>query len=203
MDLYESLKKQENLVISEQTEKFYKSALLYAEQGFDEESLSELVQVEGCPIPLSKKVASAVINKLPIQYNSDNPPKSFFDVKDIVHNSIKSASIDKLKNYFNKFSDDMFGDIVLKIEQARVMDSKSVYDAIVAEIEPYINGIIVTNEALSNDEKFAANTEEKEIYEQELFGLWPVKSVRKRAQIDKADKLFLKRAKVPGDTILF
>lgn len=204
MDLYDSLEKQQKEAFAEKIDIFTKKATLYVEQGFEEESVAELIQIDGCPPDLSKKIANATMEKYPVMYTVENPPKSFFDIKEKVESTIKTASIDKIATYFKKYSEKDFGDIVQRIEEARQMNSKQIYDDVINEIEPYLSGVIATNNALAKDASFPADLEEREAHEQDLFGVWPVRCVRKKAEIDIADAKLLKRSKIKvGDNIRF
>ena len=205
MNVYDSLQKIENTATAKKIEEFSKKAELYADQGCDERSIAELIQIDGCDTDLSKRIANAIVEKYPVMFNIDNPPASYQDVKDNVEKTIKEASVEKLDKYFSKFANKEMKNIVHKIVEARSMNSPMIMRSIISdEIEPYVNGIIATNNALARDEKFAAVREEKEVYEQDLFGIWPVDLIKKRASIEKADAAFLRRAKIkPGDNISF
>ena len=199
MDLTDSLLKQQKADESNRIAPFLSSAAKYASQGFDFNSVSEILQVEGCDVETSKKIALSVINELPFKYAEEMPPDSFVDVIDIIKDTIKSASREDLEGYFNKYADNEFKSIINRILIARDNNSDTLVSEVVQELEPLVDDLIVTNKALSLDEKFASTIDEKEKIEQKLFGVWPVHLVRERLAMDKGDLKVLKRAKVdPG-----
>ena len=203
MDIVDSLRKQQKASETERIQGFVHSAAKYAEQGYDLESITELLQVEGCDIPTSKKIAFSISFALPHRYATEMPPDSFIDVIDLVKESVQLASREDFEEYFSKYADNKFKGIINRILIARDNNSDTLVSEVVQELEPLVDDLIVTNKALSLDEKFAGKIDEKEKIEQKLFGVWPVRMIRERLAMDDGDKKVLKKAKVdPGKVSL-
>jgi hypothetical protein len=204
MDIYECFEKINNAEKVAGLEKFMKDAEMYSEQGFDEGSISDLLQLSGCKRDLAKKIAYASIYTLPEQYNLSNPPDGFYDVKDKVVNTLENASIETLEKYFNNYVSKKYSGIINRIKLARDNGSKTMFSELADEIKPIISNSIIENRALASDVKIASAINEKEKLEQDLFGIWPVHLIQKRANVDKADDKILKRSDIkPGDNISF
>ena len=200
MDIYASLKKQQR----EGIEQYGALAEQYAKQGFDVESMAELLQLDGCDTDKSKLIARTAANKLPPGYFLDTVPISFEEVREIVSESIKSASLDRWKLYFGKYAGNKYANTLNRIIVARDKSLKLCVSEIEEEISPLVQDLLLTNKALSSEDKIAGSINDKEALEQELFGVWPVHLIQKRAEIDKADEKLFKHTEIrPGDNISF
>jgi len=206
MDIYESLKRKVSQEKQATVEEYSSLAAKYAEQGFDRVTVSELIQVDGCDANLSKKIASAVIDNLPMDYCIESPPTSFSDVKGKVEDLINSPNrIVELESYLAQFASKEYHEIPEQARNAQASMSKNTGRIVAAALEPLVNDLILSNNALSRDEAFVSSgPDQKESLEQDLFGVWPVSLLRHKAGIDKADDKLLKRVDVRvGDDISF
>ena len=79
------------------------------------------------------------------------------------------------KEYFEKYADNKFKDTVNRILIARdnCNDRSIIVSEVIQELEPLVDDLIITNEALVEDEKVANKVDDKERLEQKLFGVWP------------------------------
>jgi len=179
-----------------------KKAEKYASQGFDEYSICDLLQVDGCSSELSMKIAMDVINDLPEKFATDTFPRSFEDVKDSVRNAVLTASEEDLDEYFDNYTGEIHKGIKNRILLAR--DSGGIFvSEVVQELEPLIDDLIVTNIALSSDKKVINAVDDKERLELRLFGIWPAYLIRERENIDVGDKKIISKSKViPGKNSL-
>lgn len=198
MELPDSMEKQAELQSVELAKKFTPSAEKYASQGFDENSVCDLLQVDGCPAKLAKKIAFASTCDLPYMYAEDVPPASVEDVRDSIKEAILKASKEDLDEYFNKYAGNRYNGIVNRILIAR--DNEGIYvSEVIQELEPLVDDLIVTNTALASDMKVANSVDDKERLEQKLFGIWPAHLIRERSNIDVGDKKVISKSKViPG-----
>jgi len=196
IDGLENLEKKEAKEISD---KFIEKAKEFSEQGFEEFSVCELLELEGCPREASKKIAKQACNNLPENFHLENPPKSFEDVSKKVEKTIHTAEKEKLNTYLNKYAGKDYSQTINRILIARDnKESGLIIAELVKEVEPLVTGLILTNLALASEGKEIA-IDEKERLEQDLFGVWPVSLIIARRKIDKADKTLAKRSKVNPD----
>ena len=203
MELPESIMKQRELDQVEASKKFLEPAEKYASQGFDEDSVSDLLCLDGCPRGLSEKISHTVANGLPDTYAKDSPPTSFEDVREAVKKAIMTASVDDLNEYFNKYASNIFSGVVNRILLARDCGGNAIVQEVIQELEPLVDDIIVTNAALESNVKVANKVDDKERLEQKLFGIWPAHLVRERNNIDAGDIKLISRSKVvPGNISL-
>jgi hypothetical protein len=154
----------------------------------DQKSISELLFIKGCSDEIAEKIAKKKTDSLPENYHTGNPPSSFFDVESKVKETIRSASIKDIETYFEKYAGKEFEGIKNRILIARDNLSESFVSEIVREIEPFVDGLIVENTALSNEEKQDNQIDDKERLEQDLFGIWPVSMIVNKRTINNADK---------------
>ncbi len=204
MDLYDSLLKQKENELLDEIEKFSVLVDKYASHGFDEDGIVEMLQIDGCSVETSKKLASGAISSLPYKYTHETPPESFMDVVKTVKNTILSSSIDDLEKYFKKYADyNEFKGIINRILLARDSNSDLLVSEVIQELEPLVDDLIITNKALSLDNKIASTVNEKEKTEQKLFGVWPVNLVKERNNIDIGDKKVISRSKISPGNISF
>jgi len=193
MDIYESLEKIKSADIKDEFEKFSGYAKILAANGMDKKYILELLFLKGCSNDVAEKIAKNQTDSLPENFNTETPPVSFTDVESKVRETIQSASIKDIETYFEKYAGKEFEGIKNRILIARDNSSESLVSEIVREIEPFVDGLIVENTALSNEEKQADQVDDKEILEQNLFGIWPVSMITKKRSIDNADKKLIAR----------
>ena len=204
MDLYDSLDKMKQQDIDDELQRYQDASLKFAEQGFAESEVVELLVVEGCSKDNAKILATAAENDLPIDYHKSTPPASFRDVEKHVEKTILEASVKDIDEYLKKNHGKKYAEIINRILMARDQKSEYLVNQVVEEIKPIVEEMIMTNRALATQEKSAGLVDNREKIEQELFGVWPVYLIQKRAEIDKADEKLLKKSKIqPGDNISF
>lgn len=179
-------------------EKHQFSASKYAEMGLEENEIKEILKVEGCDSELSSKLAATAFSKMPENYIFIDPPKSINDVVGTIKNTIKNASKDILDEYFEKYASKRYSGAGNRILIARDNLSESFINEVVAELTPLVDDLIVSNSAYSLTEE-ASTSGRKEELEQELFGVWPVDTIRGHAKKEKGDIKLAKRSK-PKET---
>jgi len=204
MDLYDSIKElKENENLNE-IEKYEKLSSRFAEQGFTQRDVTDLLMAEGCSKDNAKKIAQASMEKLPAEYYINYPPNSFEDIASELTENIKKASLEDVEKYFDIYQNKNFENIKNNIIIAKNDQTKSSYKQAMDALKPLIEDLILAGKALSNDDNRIDYMDEKEKMEQDLFGLWPVYLIQKRAAIDKADVKLSKRTDIkPGDNISF
>lgn len=203
MDIVDSLLKQQNKEKNGEMERFQDIADKYASQGFEAGSIQDLLELEGCSVDVAKKMSKQSSSSLPKRYIEENPPESFYDVRDEIKKTVKSASIEDLKEYFEKYANQEFRNIVNRILIARDGNSDALVSEVAQELEPLVDDLIITNKALSSDRKIASGVDEKEKLEQRLFGVWPAFLIKERALIDAGDKRIFSKSKIDPVKISF
>jgi len=198
MDLYESFKKMKDDENCNYIEKHQFSASKYAEMGLEENEIKEILKVEGCDSELSSKLAATAFNKMPENYIFIDPPKSINDVIGTIKNTIKNASKDVLDEYFEKYASKRYSGVVNRILIARDNFSETFIDEVVSEITPLVDNLIISNSAFSLTKEESSSGRKEEL-EQELFGVWPVCTIRSHAQKEKGDIKLAKKSK-PKET---
>ena len=203
MDIVDSLLKLQKKDRDGEMEKFQDVADKYASQGFNMGSIQDLLEIEGCSAKIAKEMATESSSSLPRRYAEENPPESFYDVMGSVKKTIKSASIEDLQEYFEKYADSKFKNMVNRILIARDGNSDTLVSEITQELEPLVDDLIVTNKALSLNKKIASSVDEKEKLEQRLFGVWPAFLIKERALIDVGDKRVFSKSKIDPVKVSF
>jgi len=105
MDIFESL---ENIKKSEskaEHDKYIEAAKEYRLQGFVEDQIAELLQIDGCDTEISKELAKLASGDLPDNYDYNVHPEKYSDLKNHIENTVKFASVDKITHYFDKLAD--------------------------------------------------------------------------------------------------
>lgn len=171
----------------------YKSAALeYATQGLNEDMVAELLQVDGCSIDTSHKLATAASENLPDDYLHGDPPKTFEDVSKKVEITLRTASIEDIQKYFEKYAS-KFSSIIEDIKTARATMLDSHYKVVIAQIRPLIDALITNNRA---DFKMGNITTagKKEELEQKLWGVWSPELINKFAQREQSEGRVMSKA---------
>jgi hypothetical protein len=204
MDLYESLSKKLDEINKDKNEKYIVEAKKIADMGMDKNSIYELLQIKGCSKEDAKKIASSAYESNPDNYATAQAPSNFLDVKDKIKNTILNGSLDTLNDYQTKYMSKNHQNFIDKVKLARDTKSNTITDEILNEIKPFVENLILTNKGLINN-KIANKTNEKEEMEKDLFGVWPVNSIKKRIETDKNNERMINMAKKnkPGDNISF
>jgi hypothetical protein len=203
MEIPEIMIKNENEKNREIFKKYQSSAEKYVSQGFDEDSVSDILKIDGCPKEIANKLAGFIFNNIPKDYGTSNPPLSFEDVRDHIKESIMTASIDKIDDYFNRFANKSHNEIKNRILIARDNGGNAFLSEVLSELEPLVEDLIVTNNALSNDQKVANSIDEKEMLEQDLFGVWPPHLIKERKRMENGDSKLMEKSNVPPNDISF
>ena len=204
MDIYDSMKKIKESNNSDSLEKYSKLSIKFAEQGFDEKGISDLLRYEGCSKEESKKLAKSALDEVPYKFYILDPPDCFDDISDQVENGIKKASIEDIEKYFDKHQNKKFENVKNNILIAKSNGSERYFKEAAHSLKPLVEDLIIAGKALSSQERQEDFLDEKEKLEQNIFGVWPVFLIQKRAQIDKADKKLIDKSAVkPGDNISF
>jgi len=206
MDIYESLEKIKKDKNKSEFDKFKNLSVEAAEQGFDENSITEILTVHGCSNETAKSLASFSQEDIPQDYSVDVPPESFHDLVDKVEETILAGNIDEIKNYLDKYAGNEFSETLSRILLARDSGTQILVSEVVQELEPLIDGIVVMNKIAAKDTKIA-DMNEKEKMEMHLWGVWPVNLIQKRENIDSIDQRIQKKTEAenphPGTNISF
>lgn len=192
MDIYERYS--DKIDSQERTEfdKFKTSAKDYAEQGFENSTVAELLQIDGC----SKKVAQKLseIQVTPDDYIYGDPPKGFEDVRKKVEQSVRVANMSDIEKFLTHYINPPKTETIDRIKLARATNLPSHYGEVVSELSPIIDAEIVNSRSDSIVES-ENKSGEREILAQELWGVWPPDLIRKHAKKENASKAILKKAK--------
>lgn len=173
--------------------KFKAAALQYTEDGLSEDMVAELLQIDGCSVENSHKLASASTDSLPDDYLHGQPPKTFDDVANKVDHSVRSASLKDLEVYFEKYAPKKYSGVIEDIKTARATGLPSHYKEVVAQIRPLVDSLIIkhrTNVQMGR----VASSGVKEAYEQGLWGVWAPELIAKFAQKENSEAQVLKKA---------
>lgn len=189
MDLRDSMDKIKNQDFDNSKKKYIEAAKKYSSQGFDDDVVAELLQIDGCDIDHSKKIASEATSDIPLDYKL-GPPISYEDVKETVQKTIVGKDLNTLNEYFENYASNK-KEIVNKIAAARTSPSGIMTDQIHDELEPLVANLILANMA-SVKTKGIFRTSQKEQMEKDLFGVWPTELIdaynRKKAGDEKIQK---------------
>lgn len=202
MDLYDSLEKNAKEESQDSYNKYKTAAKKYSSQGFDQEMISELLQIDGCPRDTSHRLASDVLDDLPIFYE-EGPPISYEDVKEEVEKTILNTPLDELENYFRSHAS-QYLESLKRIAAVRVCPTQIMLDEIHKELEPLVENIILANK-VSTESGNIQKTSSKERIEQKLFGIWPIEYLDEFNKRAASEKELLKKASKKSDkpTIMF
>lgn len=204
MDLYESMKKIQEKGNQNNIEKYAEMSIKIAEQGFDKKSITDILRSEGCEKEQAKKLALSALDEVPYQFYLLDPPNCFDDLSDQIQERIKKASIEKIEEYFDKYQNKNLDNIKNDIIIAKNNESDNYYKEAMISLRPFIEDLIIAGKSLAGLESKNDYLDHKEKLEQDLFGVWPVFLIQKRAIIDNADKKIINRSDVkPGDNISF
>ena len=192
MEIYEALKNLYQKDKDNLSAEYKIAAKEYSENGYDEATIRELLQADGCPFDIANQLSAQEIGSLPEDYNHVNPPKSYNDVFSSVDSTIKTGSIEKISRYFEIIGKP---DITNRIMLARDNGVQLFFEEIHKEIEPIVEDSIITNGVLAGEREFSAEIDEKEELEKDLFGVWPIYLMQKHERKDKATEAFLEKIK--------
>lgn len=172
----------------------------YAEQGFEPDSVAELLGIDGCPKDVAKDLAENKVAEIPEDYHVGTPPVSYEDIRATIDETIKRGSLDKLKEYFEQHSDQKLSGIINRILLARDSRTNIMFEEIHKELEPVLDDIVITNKAMSGVFTTASNNNSaKEAMEQELFGIWSPSLIQKHAKKEEAERFLMERTKKKTD----
>jgi len=202
MDIYDSFEKINSKNDLNSYNNYREAATKYISQGFDEEMISELLQIDGCPKDISKRLANDVLDDLP-PYYEEGPPTSYEDLKGITEKTILSASLDSLENYFKMYSPKNL-ETLKRIAAVRVCPTNIMLEQIHNELEPLVENIMLSNTAsvaCGNFQKVSS----KEKTEQLFFGVWPIEYITHFNRRKATEKKLLKKVskKSENPTIIF
>jgi endo-1,4-beta-mannosidase len=201
MDMKQSINNIDNTNQSQYIDKHRTAAREYACQGLDADLVQELLQVDGCDIETSKKLAGISVESMPDNYIFGDPPTSWYDddIQYKVMDTIKNSSREKLEKYFQNFADKKYSETINRILLARDNHSEFMFSEVRKELEPLVENLILTARALS-DSPDEIKIGEREQLEQELFGVWPAELLKKHARNEKAMNRILLQTK-PTDKL--
>jgi hypothetical protein len=193
IDLFESLDKLAKNNNTNEFKRFANSAKEYTLQGFDQDQVAELLQIDGCSVDNSMELAvtASSPNELPAMYFENDKPNIYKDVKANVDKTILSGDITKVETYVNKYASKLKY-LPSNIVQARDKGAKSYIKEIHEILRPLVEGTIIENNLTANriERKVSSMLSEKEKLEYELFGIWPVYLIQKQAnKIDAEEAL--------------
>jgi len=202
MDLYDSLERQSKEESQEFYEEYKTAAKKYSTQGFNENMVSELLQIDGCPIDISHKLAADTLEELP-DYYDEGPPISYQDVKNRVEKTILNVPLDELEDYFRTHAFQYLNSLK-RIAAVRVCPTQIMLDELHKELEPFIENIILANR-VSIESGNIQRTSSKEEKEKNLFGIWPIEYLDQFNKRTASEKEILKKAGKKSDrpTIMF
>jgi len=206
MDIYQSLEKIKKDENKSEFDKFKNLSIEAAEQGFDENSIQEILIVHGCSNKTAQSLASFSQEDIPEDYSVDVPPESFQDIIDKVEETILAGNIDEIENYFQKYAGAEYSETLNRILLARDRGTQILVSEVVQELEPLIDGIVMMNKIAAKESK-VAGMDERERMEMHLWGIWPVNLIQKRENIDSIDRRIQKKTEAdnphPGTNISF
>lgn len=189
MDLFESMDNMERREKLSEVSKHEGPARKYASQGFDQELIAELLQIDGCSLDISKELATAAVEDLPLEYTDRDCPKIYEDLKDIVEETIlSSASYNTLKEYIEKYAHKTYKDLASRILIAKDNPSRVILDEIHNELRPLVEDRIYENNVIAKGSSEVKTADKKEELEYKLFGVWPVYLIQKHANKEKIEE---------------
>jgi hypothetical protein len=174
MDLYDSLEKLTKEDNQNSYKKYKTAAKNYIYQGFDQEMISELLQIDGCPRDISHKLASDISNEMPLLYE-EGPPISYEDVKTQVEKTILNTPLEDLEEYFRSHAA-KYLETLKRIAAVRVCPTQIMINELHKELEPLVENIILSNR-VSIESGNLQKTSSKEYIEQKLFGTWSIEDL--------------------------
>lgn len=174
-----SLQKDEEKI---EAEKYAANAREYAEQGFDEDQINELLSINGCSASIAGSLAKSAFYNIPSEYNENKKPTCYADVKEIIEKNILSKSEANIRGYFDNHADRTASKVAGRVLLAKSNPTRMFLDEIHKELRPIIEDIIMTNNIVASENKEIKKASPKEIVEYELFGIWPVELIQKQAR---------------------
>ena len=142
-DLFDSLDKANAEKKKTESLKFAEKANEYALQGFEEDQVSELLQLDGCSREVSSELSVGACSGIPYKYTDNERPCIYNDVKDIVEATILNKDIDVIMKYFDKFADRRYASSSTRILVARDNPSRIYLEEVHNELRPLIEGLII------------------------------------------------------------
>lgn len=202
MDLYDSLEKNAKEDSQDSYNSYRTAAKKYSSQGFDQEMIAELLQIEECPRDISHRLASDALDELPYSYE-EGPPISYEDVRDEVEKTILQVPLDELEDYFRNFAS-QYLDSLKRIAAVRVCPTQIMLDELHKELEPLVENIILANK-VSAESGNIQKISSKEEQEQYLFGVWPIEYLEEFSKKFSSEKELMKKVSKKSDkpTIMF
>jgi len=194
-DVYDGLIKLKNMQDAKTSEAFENLAKEYANQGFDQPIVAELLEIDGCKRDMSKQLAESAIEKLPNSYNYSDPPETYLDIEETIKTTIASVPEEKLRKYFEILASNKRPDLVNQILMARNNNSSQWIDEVSEELREITEDIMLTNKTAALSTPLQLNISEKETLEQELFGIWPAYLIQKKAHNTKAIERLMEKSK--------
>lgn len=202
MDLYDSLEKAKKQGGLDSYNGYREAAKQYSSQGFDQEMISELLQIDGCPRETSHKLASDVLDDLPPYYD-EGPPSSYEDVKGYIEKTILETPLEDLEKYFRSYASQNI-EILKRIAAIRVCPTQIMLSELHKELEPIVENIIIANK-VSIESGNLQKISSKEQAEKDLFGVWSIEYLedfrKRKASEDNLLKKVSKKSEKP--TIVF
>lgn len=188
-DLFDSLEKAQGEKEKNEALRFAETAKEYALQGFDEHQVSELLEIDGCSKEVAKNVAISACYDIPNKYASNEKPANYNDVRSVVEHTILNGDIQQISSYVDKFAKRAHSDICSRILMARDNPSRIFIEEVHSEIRPLIEGIIIENNVMAeNNKRVASSLNDKERLELDLFGIWPIYYIQKQARKQEAER---------------
>lgn len=172
--------------------KYKTAASEYTEQGLNEDMVAELLQIDGCSIDTSHKLATAASENLPDDYLHGDPPKTFEDVSKKVEVTLKSASIEDLQRYFDKYAPKL-SRVVEDIKTARATGLDSHYKEVLAQVRPLVDALITNNRTDFRMGRIAS-VGKKEEMEQKLWGVWSTELISKFSHREQSENRVIAKA---------
>ena len=190
----DSLKKMKKVSNTTEASKYEDKAREYALQGFDFESVEELLYIDGCSEDVARELSVAACSNIPHKYAEYQRPQCYDDVKGHIDRIIVEASGDYIKDslqlYFDKYVSRKYASLASKILLAHDNPSTLFVSEIHNSLKPLVEDLIISNNIMYQDNIKTASSEvdEKERLEYDLFGVWPVYMIKTQKQRIQAEK---------------
>ncbi len=183
MDFFDSLEKIAKTDKKFQSKKYIEAAKDYVLQGFAEDNVAELLQLDGCDIEVSKQLAQTAAVGIPLKYFDNERPEVYADVKQDVEKTIFSGNVEAMSEYFRKYAGKPYENIMPRLIMAKDINTNSYINELHEELRPLVEGRIIENNLLaSTGIKTSSLIGEKEKFEFDLFGVWPIYLIKKQAR---------------------
>lgn len=167
----------------------------YAYSGLEQEIIERLLLLEdNCTPEMSKEFAKKATDNLPYGYLIFDPPNSFNDIKQEVLHNLKIVEMELFENYFKNFAQNKIH-LIERIKKAREEDNEKLFEEIIKELEPLIEGTVTTNLIVSGQkEEFPIDLQEE--LERKCFAIWPVAAIQKHAKKERGNRKLLRQAQL-------